>query len=78
MDDAVLLWDKLFSSVVNIHAPLKFKRAKGTNNPWVSTKLTMIRRDRDYQYKKARIQQCIPLEYVQEVKKLLKLGRKKS
>ena len=56
IDDAVLLWDKLFSSVVNIHAPLKFKRAKGTNNPWVSTKLIMIRRDRDYHYKKARIQ----------------------
>ncbi len=50
IDDAVLLWDKLFSSVVDIHAPLKTKRVKGTKNPWVTTKLIEIRRDRDYQY----------------------------
>ena len=79
IDDAVLLWDKLFSSVVNIHAPLKLKRAKGTNNPWVSTKLIMIRRDRDYHYNKARIpNNAYHCNMYKKVKKLLKLGRKKS
>ena len=56
IDDAVLLWDQLFSSVADIHAPLKFKRAKGIKNPWVTTKLLEIRRDRDYHHKKAQVQ----------------------
>ena len=42
IDDAVLLWDQLFSDVADIHAPFKFKWPKGTKNPWVTTKLLEI------------------------------------
>ena len=43
----------MFSGVADIHAPLKFRRVRGTKNPWVTTKLLEIRRDKDYHYKKA-------------------------
>ena len=54
VDDKVLLWDRLFSEVADQHAPLKFKRVKGTKTPWMTPKLTEIKRDRDYHHKKAR------------------------
>ena len=54
VDDAVHLWEQLFLDVANVHAPIKTQRRKGHQTPWVTSKLTEIRRDRDYHHKKAR------------------------
>ena len=39
VDDAVLLWEQLFSEIANKHAPLKIKRAKGNKTSCVTSKL---------------------------------------
>ena len=54
VDDAVLLWERLYSEVADRHAPIKKKRVKGHKTPWVTNKLLEIRRDRDYHLRKAR------------------------
>ena len=38
VDDAVFLWERLFSEIANERAPLKIKRAKGSKTPWVTSK----------------------------------------
>ena len=48
VDDAVFLWEGLFNSVASDHAPIKSKRVKGKQRPWLTNKLLEIRRDRDY------------------------------
>ena len=53
-DDAVHLWEQLFLDAVNFYAPIKTQRRKGHQTPWVTSKLTEIRRDRDYHHKTAR------------------------
>ena len=53
MDDAVHLWERLFIDVAEQHAPLKTKRAKANQAPWITTKLLEVRRDRDYHRRKA-------------------------
>ena len=47
IDDSVFLLEKLFKEVADQHAPIKSKRAKGNRSPWVTAKLSDIRRDRD-------------------------------
>ena len=54
VDDAVLLWERLYSEVADRHAPIKKKRVKGHKTPWVTNKLLEICRDRDYHLRKAR------------------------
>ena len=48
VDDAVFLWEGLFNSVASDHAPIKSKRVKEKQRPWLTNKLLEIRRDRDY------------------------------
>ena len=55
VNDALHLWESLFKSVADDHAPMKTKRVKGKQSPWITKKLLEIRRDRDYHKKKARI-----------------------
>ena len=54
MNDAVHLWEHLFLDVPDVHAPIKTRRRKGHQTPWVTSKLSEIRRDWDYHHKKAR------------------------
>jgi hypothetical protein len=54
VDDAVSLWEHLFCSVADQHAPIKKKRLKGFSSPWVTENLISIRQDRDYFHRKAR------------------------
>ena len=54
IDDAVFLWERLFSDIANEHAPLRIKRVKGSKTPWVTSKLTELKRDKDYHFRKAR------------------------
>ena len=39
VNDAVLTWNKLFTEVVDSHAPLKKRRVKGTTAPWMNNKM---------------------------------------
>ena len=54
VDDAVHLWEQLFLDVANVYAPIKTQRRRGHQTPWVTSKLTEIRHDRDHHHKKAR------------------------
>ena len=54
VNDTVHLWEHLFLDVADVHAPIKTRRRKGDQTPWVTSKLSEIRRDRDYHHKKAR------------------------
>ena len=53
IDDAVFLWERLFIGVADQHAPIKTKRVKANQSPWISPKLLEVRHDRDYHRKKA-------------------------
>ena len=52
IDDSASLSEKLFKKEADQHAPVKSKRAKGNRSPWVTAKLSVIRRDRDYPLKR--------------------------
>ena len=53
VSDAVLTWNKLFTEVVDSHAPLKKRRVKGTTAPWMNNKIAEAMRDRNYHLRKA-------------------------
>ena len=53
VNDAVLTWNKLFTEVVDSHAPLKKRRVKGTTAPWMNNKIAEAMRDRNYHLRKA-------------------------
>ena len=54
VDDALFFWESLLNGVVDDHAPMKTKRVKGKQSPWLTNKLLELRRDRDYHRRKAR------------------------
>ena len=54
VDDALFLWESLLNGVVDDHAPMRTKRVKGKQSPWLTNKLLELRRDRDYHRRKAR------------------------
>ena len=55
INDAVLTaWNKLFSEVANNHAPIKRRRVNGINSAWMTSKISVAMRDRDYHHRKAR------------------------
>ena len=39
IDDAINLWERLFKDIADQHAPLKTKREKANQTPWITTKL---------------------------------------
>ena len=53
VDDAVHLWERLFIDIAEQHAPLKTKRPKRNQTSWITTKLSEVRRYRDYHRRKA-------------------------
>ena len=53
VEDTVLKWNKLFSGVANVHAPIKKKRTSGQKMPWLSPKIRESMCDRDYHDRKA-------------------------
>ena len=53
IDDAVHMWERLFTDIADQHAPLKTKRAKGNQTPLITAKLLEVRRDHDYHRTKA-------------------------
>lgn len=55
VNDALHLWESLFKSIADEHAPMQTKRVKGKQSPWIMKKLLEIWRDCDYHKKKARI-----------------------
>ena len=53
VNDAVLIWNRLFNEVADSHARLKKRRVKGTQAPWMNNKITEAMRDRNYHLRKA-------------------------
>ena len=53
VDDAVLTWNKLFTSIADAHAPIKRRRVCGNKIPWMTSKIREAMRDRDYHHRKA-------------------------
>ena len=54
IDDAVLLWNKLFSDIADCHAPVKRKRIRGVPLPWLTNKINQAMKDRDFYHRKVR------------------------
>ena len=54
VNDAVKVWDQLFSDVANRHAPIRKLRMKGRHAPWITSNLSNAMRDRDYHRRKQR------------------------
>lgn len=52
IDDAVYIWNKLFSEVADAHAPIKKRRVKSAPPPWMNGKISEAKRDRDYNHGK--------------------------
>jgi hypothetical protein len=53
IDSAVLMWNKLFCDIADAHAPVKRRRVKGTQVPWMNSKISEAMQDRDYHHRKA-------------------------
>lgn len=53
VNDAVEVWNKLFTDVANRHAPIRKLRMKGRHAPWITVNLSNAMRDRDYHRRKA-------------------------
>ena len=50
----LMMLERLFSEIANEHAPLKYKRVKGSKTPWVTPNLAEMKRDKNYHFRKAR------------------------
>ena len=53
VNDAVEVWNKLFTDVANRHAPIRKLRMKRRHAPWITGNLSNAMRDRDYHRRKA-------------------------
>ena len=47
IDSAVLVWSKLFCDIADAHAPVKHRHVKGTQVPWMNSKISKAMQDRD-------------------------------
>ncbi len=45
IDSAVLMWNKLFCDIADAHAPVKRRRVKGTQVPWMNSKISEAMQD---------------------------------
>ena len=52
-DAIVYLWTKMFTGILDKHAPLLKRKGKNTYSPWVTTDLVKKRRLRDILKKRA-------------------------
>ena len=53
VDDALCIWNKLFSEVADDHAPIKRRRVKGLPIPWMNSKISEMMCKRDQLHRKA-------------------------
>jgi hypothetical protein len=53
VNDAVELWEKLFTDIADRHAPTRKLRVKGRHAPWIMANLSNAMRHRDYHKRKA-------------------------
>ena len=53
METAIKIWNDLFTSVANQHAPIKRTHVKGFQAPWIAPDLKQAMRDRDFHHSKA-------------------------
>jgi hypothetical protein len=48
-----IMWNKLFCDIADAHAPVKRRRVKGTQVPWMNSKISEAMQDCDYHHRKA-------------------------
>ena len=53
IDDAVFIWNQLFSEIADLHVPVKRPRVQGVLLPWLNDKISETMKDRDFHYHKA-------------------------
>ncbi|PFX25317.1 Retrovirus-related Pol polyprotein [Stylophora pistillata] len=53
IDDAVFIWNQLFSEIADLHAPVKRRRIRGVPLPWLNDKINEVMKDRDFHHRKA-------------------------
>ena len=53
IDDAVFIWNQLFSEIADLHAPVKRRRIRGVPLPWLNDKISEAMKDRDFHHRKA-------------------------
>ena len=53
IDDAVFIWNQLFSEIADLHAPVKRRRIRGVPLPWLNDKISEVMKDRDFHHRKA-------------------------
>ena len=58
LDNCVSIWNKLFLEVAEEHAPTKTRRIRGAPTPWMSSKIFILMKDRDYHLKAAKGNKC--------------------
>ena len=53
IDDAVFIWNHLFSEIADLHAPVKRRRIRGVPLPWLNDTISEVMKDRDFHHRKA-------------------------
>ena len=53
IDDAVFIWNQLFSEIADLHAAVKRRRIRGVPLPWLNDKISEVMKDRDFHHRKA-------------------------
>ena len=54
IDDCIDTWNKLFSEVAAVHAPIKTSRVRGFSIPWINSSIIALMNKRDHHLKKAK------------------------
>ena len=67
----MIMWNKLFCDIADAHAPVKRRRVKCTQVPWMNSKISEAMQDKRLPSSQSRkVQQNLSLEYVQKIEKL--------
>ena len=60
-----VMWNKLFCDIADAHAPVKRRRVKGTQVPWMNSKISEAKQGSRLPSSQSRkVQQNLSLEYV--------------
>ena len=54
VNDCVYVWNKLFTDVMNEHAPIRMRRTSRPSMPWMTPEIAKLISDRDFYLKKAK------------------------
>ena len=49
----MFIWNRLFSEIADLYAPVKRRRIRGVPLPWLNDKISEVMKDRDFHHCKA-------------------------